>query len=100
MAPEMLAKINTKATKALDIFALGIILYVMLFNKHPFKWKGVELTEAIISGKFSFPEEVDNKERKYITDEAMDLIRRMLVTDPKERITTTGVLTHPWFDLA
>jgi serine/threonine protein kinase len=37
MAPEMLAKINTKATKALDIFALGIILYVMLFNKHPFK---------------------------------------------------------------
>jgi serine/threonine protein kinase len=39
MAPEVLSKKDLKASRAMDIWACGIILYSMLFNKFPFSGK-------------------------------------------------------------
>lgn len=39
MAPELLNETDLSASKALDIWALGIMLYMMVFGFHPFKTK-------------------------------------------------------------
>jgi serine/threonine protein kinase len=50
MAPEVLQGLDTKASPAIDFWALGVMLYCMLFYKFPFNGKeGNEIKEKIIS---------------------------------------------------
>ena len=56
----------------------------------PFKANNIEdLHKLILKGEFEFP--IDT-----ITEEAKDLVRRMLILRPEERISVPAMLDHPW----
>jgi calcium-dependent protein kinase len=67
----------------------------MLSGTPPFYHEdNFELFEIIKKGKFDF----DAPAWKMISNEAKDLIRRLLVTDPDKRITADEIRIHPWID--
>jgi serine/threonine protein kinase len=86
MAPEVLSKENKQATSKLDIFALGIIFYKILFNEHPLYNGGHadECKDAIINGELIFPEQNKEKTGKWISEDAIDLLKGMLEKDPEK----------------
>ena len=78
---------------AIDLWASGIILFSMLCGYLPFDDKDNEvLFRKILKCKYEFP-----KNKKYkISDNAKDLIRKILTVDPKKRITLEEILEHPF----
>lgn len=77
-----------------DIWACGVIMYTLLVGCPPF-WhrKQMVMLRNIMEGKFSF----SSPEWNDISDAPKDLIRKLLVVDPKERITIDDALQHPFF---
>ena len=74
-----------------DIWALGILTYVMLFGKYPFD----DQNKSVLFDK------IKNAEPKYntslISNEALNLIQSLLKKDPKKRPDASSILDHPWF---
>ncbi|KAI8782455.1 serine/threonine-protein kinase Chk2 [Biomphalaria glabrata] len=95
LAPEILKSAGTGAyTKAIDCWSLGVILFIMLSGYPPFSDErtDMELPKQIVGGHFSFPKQY----WKDVSDKAIDLIKKMMVIDPKKRITFAEILNHPW----
>lgn len=68
------------------------MLYAMLCGTVPFKASNMkELHKMIIKGKYHLKEEV--------SDDAKNLMKSMLNTDPNSRITISKILSHPWMQL-
>jgi len=89
IAPEII--ISKEYTPACDIWSMGCILFILLVGGPPFGGKtNQELFENIKKGKYHYPPDTN------ISDEAKDLIAKMLNLNHEERITANGVLQHPW----
>ncbi|XP_019769151.2 phosphorylase b kinase gamma catalytic chain, skeletal muscle/heart isoform isoform X3 [Dendroctonus ponderosae] len=77
-----------------DVWACGVIMYTLLVGCPPF-WhrKQMVMLRNIMEGKYSFssPEWAD------ISESPKDLIRKLLVVDPKQRIGIKEALTHEFF---
>ncbi|XP_030754974.1 phosphorylase b kinase gamma catalytic chain, skeletal muscle/heart isoform [Sitophilus oryzae] len=77
-----------------DIWACGVIMYTLLVGCPPF-WhrKQMVMLRNIMEGKYSFssPEWTD------ISESPKDLIRKLLVVDPKQRISIEEALNHEFF---
>ncbi|CAG9317886.1 unnamed protein product [Blepharisma stoltei] len=89
IAPEVLK--GHVQGKEIDYWGLGILLYEMLNGKSPFYAKNYDkLFKNIISGKLFFPET--------FSDKAKDLISKLLITDPKQRLANAAdIKPHPFF---
>ncbi|EPS36430.1 hypothetical protein H072_10052 [Dactylellina haptotyla CBS 200.50] len=95
VAPEILMPSrNRKYTKAVDIWSLGVVLYICLCGFPPFsdELAPPNLRDQIKEGRFDYPSPYWDS----IGDAALDLIDRMLTIDPDERITVEEALEHPW----
>lgn len=91
IAPELLRGRGYNGFKA-DIWNLGITLYTMLTGTIPFKCLDVpQLHALILEGDFDFPEEPK------LSVEVRDLIRKVLVLDPDDRLSLEEVRQHSWF---
>ena len=89
MAPEV---ITGKYNEKCDIWACGIILYIMLCGKPPFYSQDEEeLKKKICSMKYNF----NYPEFKKVSQDAIDLISHMLV-GPEKRLSAAEVLSTPW----
>ncbi|KAJ1389565.1 Serine/threonine-protein kinase, active site [Sesbania bispinosa] len=90
VAPEVLRR---KYGKEIDIWSAGVMLYILLSGVPPF-WAESEkgIFDAILEGQIDF----HSHPWPTISTSAKDLIRKMLIQDPKKRITATQVLEHPW----
>ncbi len=91
-APEVLQV--GKYTPACDVFSLGVLLYILLVGYMPFPGEGFAQKMKIFSGDFSFPDE----DWGNISQLAKDLISRMLEPANLERVSTTEILEHEWFE--
>ncbi|XP_078037110.1 uncharacterized protein LOC144470131 isoform X2 [Augochlora pura] len=93
VAPEILAE--TGYGLKIDIWAVGVILYILLCGFPPFvslENEQEKLFERILSGCYEFTSPYwDN-----ISDSAKQLISNMLQTQPELRFTAEDVLDHPW----
>ncbi|KAJ1524415.1 hypothetical protein ONE63_010914 [Megalurothrips usitatus] len=82
--------------KEVDLWACGVIMYTLLVGCPPF-WhrKQMVMLRNIMEGKYSFtsPEWAD------ISEPPKDLIRKLLVVDPKKRISIDEALDHPFFNI-
>ena len=89
MAPEIIIDEGYEGFYA-DIWSLGVLLYAMLQGTVPFKANNIaDLHKLILKGDFDFAVET-------ISEEAKDLIRKMLVLNPDKRIQIPELLNHPW----
>jgi len=76
-----------------DVWAAGVILYIMLCGFPPFYDEDLKtLYDTIQSGELDFPAPEWNE----ISPLAKDLISKMLVTNPAQRLSSAQVLEHPW----
>lgn len=83
-------------THKVDLWSLGVIVFVLCSGYHPFDPEGCaseeELQDAIKHGRFDFDDPVWDR----ISVDAKDLICRLLVVNPAERLDTGGLLRHSW----
>ncbi|XP_038587085.1 calcium/calmodulin-dependent protein kinase type II delta 1 chain isoform X6 [Micropterus salmoides] len=91
LSPEVLRK--DPYGKPVDMWACGVILYILLVGYPPF-WDEDQhrLYQQIKAGAYDFP----SPEWDTVTPEAKDLINKMLTINPGKRVTATDALKHPW----
>jgi serine/threonine protein kinase len=80
-----------------DLWAIGVSYYKLLFGRFPFKKCPMNQLRKVIHENAG-PNLVIPREVNYISEESEDLIRRMLTEDPKQRISWKEFFTHPLFD--
>ncbi|KAL5566660.1 hypothetical protein UlMin_029824 [Ulmus minor] len=94
MAPEVLKR---NYGPEVDVWSAGVILYILLCGVPPF-WAETEqgVAQAIIRSVIDFKRDPWPR----VSDNAKDLVRKMLDPDPKRRLTAQEVLDHPWIQNA
>uniref|UniRef100_A0A672P8N0 Peripheral plasma membrane protein CASK n=1 Tax=Sinocyclocheilus grahami TaxID=75366 RepID=A0A672P8N0_SINGR len=90
MAPEVVKR--EPYGKPVDVWGCGVILFILLSGCLPFYGTKERLFEAIVKGKYK----MNPRQWSQISESAKDLVRRMLMLDPAERITVYEALNHPW----
>lgn len=98
MAPEI--SLRQEYTAKVDVFALGVVLFVCLSQRCPFK-------KALADPQFWYWDKINTKQwnvfwlahqrRHQFSDQQKDLLQKMLAADPNERFDIYQVMEHPWF---
>ncbi|XP_063069731.1 peripheral plasma membrane protein CASK isoform X9 [Engraulis encrasicolus] len=91
MAPEVVKR--EPYGKPVDVWGCGVILFILLSGCLPFYGTKERLFEGIIKGRYKV---MNPRQWSHISESAKDLVRRMLMLDPAERITVYEALNHPW----
>ena len=90
MAPEIIMK-KKYIGQYVDIWSLGVLLYRILCGKFPFQGTNEnELYQNIMKCKIEFP--------KFLTENAIELINKMLQFKPNDRISIDDVNKQKWFN--
>lgn len=92
LAPEIISE--EKYNSQVDCWSMGVIIYYCLCGDLPFfNPDEKDKFEAIKSCNWSFSATVWDD----ISDEAKDLISKLLIRDPAKRLTCADILDHEWF---
>lgn len=91
IAPEIINKIAYSFE--CDLWSLGVMVYTMLVGTPPFQKKTAkEIYNTIKRNEYKIPENT------LISEEAKDLIQRLLITDPDKRLSLKEIEQHPFFN--
>uniref|UniRef100_A0A8C6TDS2 Protein serine kinase H1 n=1 Tax=Neogobius melanostomus TaxID=47308 RepID=A0A8C6TDS2_9GOBI len=91
IAPEIL--VRKPYTNAVDMWALGVISYILLSGTMPFEDDNrMRLYRQILKGKYSFTGEPWPS----VSNLAKDFVERILTVDPAQRLSAGQALKHPW----
>ena len=90
VSPEVL---NGEYDEKSDVWSIGVMLFIMLGGRPPFEGDSEkEIYKKIKKGKYY----MDLNSWKDVSDEAIDLVRRLLKFDQNKRITCANALEHRW----
>ncbi|CDS41352.1 MAP kinase activated protein kinase 2 [Echinococcus multilocularis] len=95
VAPEVLG--TAAYDQQCDMWSLGVITYILLCGYPPFYSQGGDpfspgMKSRIRNGHYTFPP----NEWDAVSQEAKDLINRLLIVQPQQRLTIAQVMQHPW----
>ena len=91
IAPEVLKK---HYDEKCDIWSCGVIMYILLSGRPPFPGDSdKEIMDKVALGKYDLEESPFDQ----LSNSGKDLIKKLLVKDPKKRISASEALNHPWF---
>ena len=91
IAPEVLKK---HYDEKCDIWSCGVIMYILLSGRPPFAGDNDrEIMDKVAKGKYDLETNPFDK----LSNSAKDLIKKLLIMDPKKRISAQDALNHPWF---
>ena len=91
MAPECLEKVAADTTPAIDVWAIGIMFYAMIYGTLPFMGENERDTaRAIKNDIIKFPK------THPITTEGKELLKSMLQKDPTKRVELLELVTQPY----
>jgi calcium-dependent protein kinase len=90
VAPEVLKR---KSGPESDVWSIGVITYILLCGRRPF-WDKTEdgIFKEVLRNKPDFR----RKPWPSISDSAKDFVKKLLVKDPRARLTAAQALSHPW----
>uniref|UniRef100_A0A7S1SGG6 Protein kinase domain-containing protein n=1 Tax=Tetraselmis chuii TaxID=63592 RepID=A0A7S1SGG6_9CHLO len=96
IAPEVLKRRMEYSGEQADVWSCGVLLYTMLFGSYPFEdpedQRNYSKTiQRISKVEYYFPQNIQ------VTRECTDLLVRILVGDPGQRLTIPQIRCHPWF---
>jgi serine/threonine protein kinase len=90
MCPEIMNK-KEYLGPPVDVWAAGVILYILSCGTFPFKSAlSSELHRVISKGIFNIP--------AYVPTNAQNLIKRLLIVDPAKRLCAQDILFHSYFN--
>ncbi|KAJ3034559.1 Map microtubule affinity-regulating kinase, partial [Rhizophlyctis rosea] len=89
-AVELISGIPYVGVKS-DIWAMGVVLYVMMTGRPPFVGENINALYSKIKA-------VDYKVPDYFSKGLRNLLSKILVKDPKHRIDMDGLRTDPWIN--
>ncbi|CAD6189250.1 unnamed protein product [Caenorhabditis auriculariae] len=89
MSPEMVSR-ETIGTES-DMWAAGVVLFLLLSGRPPFSGSTVELYEKIAAGRCDLEGSL-----LHVTENGRDLVRRLLCVNPRQRLTAKEALQHEW----
>lgn len=76
-----------------DMWSVGVIIFLLLAGNLPFMGRSQkELFRKIVIGKYQFQDDSWSD----VSNDARDIVERLLVTDPDKRISARECLEHPW----
>lgn len=100
IAPEVLKK---NYDEKCDLWSIGVIMYILLCGYPPFNGANdKQIIEAVLKGKFTLEGKNTTiyksiePEWDDVSDDAKDLVRKLLTYDPAKRISAQDALQHPW----
>lgn len=83
-----------------DMWALGVIVYIMLTGVHPFDVQGnatdEEIEKEVRDSDAPLPLGPKHPYTRHLSPSARDLIMRLMERNPKERLSAFEMLHHPW----
>lgn len=83
---------------SVDMFSIGVIIYIMLTGLHPFDISG-EATDEELNQRIArqiMPPLRNSPITAHLSESAKDLIEKLLDPNPKTRMTALEMLNHPW----
>ncbi len=98
--PEMLVEGGsaTHLEPSVDMFSIGVIIYIMLTGLHPFDISG-DATDEDLNRRIArqiMPPLRNSPITAHLSESAKDLIEKLLDSNPKTRMTALEMLNHPW----
>ncbi|KAH7669056.1 Non-specific serine/threonine protein kinase protein [Dioscorea alata] len=90
VAPEVLKR---KSGPESDVWSIGVITYILLCGRRPF-WDRTE--DGIFKEVLKNTPDFRRKPWPSISDSAKDFVQKLLVKDPRTRLTAAQALSHPW----
>ncbi|XP_009759436.1 calcium-dependent protein kinase 28-like isoform X2 [Nicotiana sylvestris] len=90
VAPEVLKR---RSGPESDVWSIGVITYILLCGRRPF-WDKTEdgIFKEVLRNKPDFR----RKPWPTISNSAKDFVKKLLVKDPRARLTAAQALSHPW----
>jgi serine/threonine protein kinase len=98
MAPEVFSNAGPLDPQKADCWSLGVLIFAVMTGRVPFEFA------SVLDPAFSYVSEYGFRSLAAqwelgLSDQAIDLIDRLLCVDPQERFTIEQVANHPWFHL-
>mmetsp|Transcript_226 Transcript_226/g.209 ORF Transcript_226/g.209 Transcript_226/m.209 type:complete len:447 (-) Transcript_226:160-1500(-) len=90
MAPEII--LNQSHTYAVDLWACGVVLFILLSGKKPFWGSNEQIISKTLSVDIDF-----GREFKLISPEAVSLVKSLINGRPHKRLTSKTAILHRWF---
>jgi polo-like kinase 1 len=93
IAPEILEGKSVGHSYEVDFWAIGVIIYTLIIGRPPFETEDVKETyKKIQDNNYNFPNHI------YISNEAKDLIEKILIMNPSDRLNLEGMRNHPFMN--